>query len=300
MSAAASAPGSAPGSRPVRLGRISYLNVLPIYHPLEAGWVSHGFEVVSGPPAKLNGLIRAGELDLSACSSIEYARNPERYVLLPDLAIGSFGPVKSVLLVSRVPLARLAGESVLVTAESHTSAALLRIVLERVYGVRPAYRDCRGPVRQAMALGADDPAALAIGDEALALRGDPRFPYQLDLGEVWRDWTGLPFVFGVWVARREAVAERPEELAAAARLLVESKRAGVAAIEEMASLASLIYPKLTRAEIRRYFGRLVYDLGELEQQGLSRFFQCLAEHGFIESPPSLDILGRRQGIDSQG
>jgi len=274
----------------MRLGRICYLNVLPIYHPLEAGWLPHCFDIVSGPPARLNELIRAGSLDLSACSSIEYARNPERYLLLPDLAIGSRGPVKSVLLLSRVPLKELAARELLVTAETHTSAALLRVVLERVYRVRPVFKTAPGSVRQALAMGAREPAVLAIGDEALALRQDPGFPYQLDLGEVWRDWTGLPFVFGVWVARREAVKAAPEEVARAAWILREAKRIGVAAIEEVVGLASLSKPKLSRAEIRRYFGHLSYDLGCPEQQGLSRFFDCLAEHGVIPRAPGLDIL----------
>lgn len=278
-------------SRPaIRLGRISYLNVLPIYHPLEAGWVGHSFEIVSGPPAKLNGLIRAGSLDLSACSSIEYARNPDLYYLLPDLAIGSKGPVKSVLLLSSIPPADLDGKGLLVTAETHTSAALLRVVLERVYTVRPVFKTAPGSVRQALAKGADEPAVLAIGDEALALRHDQRFPYQLDLGEVWRDWTGLPFVFGVWVARREAAEADPEGVARGAALMREAKRIGVAAIEEVVSLAALTYSKLGRAEIRRYFNHLSYDLGEPEQEGLARFYDCLAEHGIIGQAPALEIL----------
>jgi chorismate dehydratase len=274
----------------MRLGRISYLNVLPIYHPLEAGWITHEFDIVSGPPAMLNGLIRAGKLDLSACSSIEYARNPHCYYLLPDLAIGSRGPVKSVLLLSRIPPNELNAKPLLVTAETHTSAALLRVVLEKVYNVRPAFKTAPGSVRQSLAMGADEPAVLAIGDEALAMRHDPSFPYQLDLGEVWRDWTGLPFVFGVWVARREAAQADPAKMVQAAALLCEAKRTGVAAIEEIVGLAALSNPKLTRSEIRRYFGHLSYDLGTKELEGLSRFFGCLAEHGIIQEPPPLEIL----------
>ena len=274
----------------MRLGRISYLNVLPIYHPLEAGWIRHTFDIVSGPPATLNGLIRTGDLDLSACSSIEYARNPHSYYLLPDLAIGSQGPVKSVLLLSSIPPGELDDKPLLVTAESHTSAALLRVVLKKVYNVRPAFKVAPGSVRQSLAMGADEPAVLAIGDEALALRHDPRFPYHLDLGEVWRDWTGLPFVFGVWVARREAAQADPVTMGQAAALLCEAKRAGVAAIEEVVSLAALSNPKLSRSEIRRYFGHLSYDLGAKEQEGLSLFFSCLAEHGIIQEAPPLEIL----------
>jgi len=274
----------------MRLGRISYLNVLPIYHPLEAGWIKHGFDIVSGPPATLNELIRAGDLDLSACSSIEYARNSGSYYLLPDLAIGSCGPVKSVLLLSRIPPAELDGKPLLVTAESHTSAALLRVVLKKIFNVRPAFTTAPGSVRQSLAMGADEPAVLAIGDEALAMRHDPRFPYHLDLGEVWRDWTGLPFVFGVWVARRDAAQADPEGMAQAAALLCQAKRTGVAAIEEVVALAALSNPKLSHSEIRRYFGHLSYDLGAKEQEGLSLFFNCLAEHGIIQEPPGLKIL----------
>lgn len=273
-----------------RLGRIGYLNVLPIYHPLEAGWIPHDFDLTSGPPAELNQLIRQGGLDLSSCSSVEYARNPHLYRLLPDLAIGSRGPVKSVLLLSRIPIQDLADKTILVTAETHTSATLLRIVLERVYHMRPAFVAATSSLSLSMAAGATSPAMLAIGDEALSLRNHPEFPHQLDLGEVWRDWTGLPFVFGVWVARREAVERDPEGMRRAARLLVESKRAGVAAIEEVVSLAALAKTNMRRGEIRRYFDCLSYDLGEPEQTGLKLFFQYLAEHGFITIPPPLDIL----------
>lgn len=273
-----------------RLGRIGYLNVLPIYHPLEAGWLKHGFTFTSGPPAELNRLIRAGGLDISSVSSVEYARHPERYLLLPDLAIASRGPVKSVLLLSRVPVETLGGKPLLVTSESHTSAALLRIVLDRVFGVAPRYETAPHSIRQALALGHEAPAVLAIGDEALFLRTDPRFPHQLDLGEVWRGWTGLPFVFGVWVVRREAALAQPEKALDAARLLAESKRIGVAAIEEIVSLAALTKSALSRAELRRYFDRLGYDLGPEEQAGLRRFFDCLAENRLIEAAPELNIL----------
>ena len=87
----------------LRMGRIGYLNVLPIYHPLEAGILPHDYELVSGPPALLNTMMACGELHVSSCSCFEYASRPERYQLVEDLSIGSHGPVMSVLLLSRVP-----------------------------------------------------------------------------------------------------------------------------------------------------------------------------------------------------
>ena len=119
-------------AKPIVLGKIGYLNVLPIYEPLEAGRVPHRFVIRSGPPSTLNELMRRGELDLSACSSIEYARNPADYLLVPDLAIGSRGPVQSVQLLSRVPLARLDGERVLISSHTHTSAALLMLLVPNI------------------------------------------------------------------------------------------------------------------------------------------------------------------------
>ncbi|MFP5238353.1 MAG: menaquinone biosynthetic enzyme MqnA/MqnD family protein [Acidobacteriota bacterium] len=275
----------------MRVGRISYLNVLPIYLPLEAGWMEHGFEFVQGPPAALNELARAGGLDISSCSSVEYARNPERYLLLPDLAIGSKGPVKSVLLLSRVAPETLGDKSVLVTAETHTSAVLLRIALSDVYGIRPQFVAAPGSIRESLDAGATPQAVLAIGDEALSMRSDERFPYQLDLGELWRDWTGLPFVFGVWVARRESWNADRAGMLAAADLLRRSKEAGVAAIDKVVELASLAHTRMTRPQLRNYFDHLSYELGAPEQEGLSRFFASMAEHGVIPRAPRLEILG---------
>ena len=93
----------------LRMGRINFLNVLPIYHPLEAGIIPHDFELVSGPPALLNNMMAAGELHVSSCSCIEYARHPGQYYLVRDLSIGSNGPVMSVLLLSPQTAAGSAG-----------------------------------------------------------------------------------------------------------------------------------------------------------------------------------------------
>ena len=110
----------------LRMGRIGYLNVLPIYHPLEAGILPHDYELVSGPPALLNTMMARGELHVSSCSCFEYASRPERYQLVEDLSIGSHGPVMSVLLLSRVPFDQLEGQESLISGETHTSVALLR------------------------------------------------------------------------------------------------------------------------------------------------------------------------------
>ena len=100
------------GKAPLRMGRIGYLNVLPIYHPLESGILPHDYDIISGPPAVLNTMMARGELHVSSNSCFEYARHPEQYYLIEDLSIGSRGPVMSVLLLSRVPVERLDGKMI--------------------------------------------------------------------------------------------------------------------------------------------------------------------------------------------
>lgn len=273
---------------PVRLGRIGYLNVLPIYNPLESGAVAHDFVIESGPPARLNQIMEAGGLDLSACSSIEYARRPERYLLVPDLAIGSCGPVQSVLLLSRVPLDR--ARTILVSAQTHTSAALMRVMLAERFGLRPSFES--GDIQSRLAAGEPPQAFLAIGDEALRLRRHPEYPYSLDLGSEWNAWTGLPFIFGVWIVSREAAARLGPRLDEAVRTLLAAKAHGAARLGDYARLGAS-QGILDEPTLRSYFRGLVYDLGPEEQEGLRAFYAKLAQAGAIPAAPRLEFYQPR-------
>lgn len=276
-----------PTDAPIRLGRISYLNVLPIYHPIESGAVKGPLSVVSAPPAELNRLARAGELDVSACSSFEYASAPDDYLLVPNLAIGSRGHVRSVLLLSRLPVARLDGRSVRISYQTHTSVALLRLFLEKRVGVDVTF--ATGDVTSALARGERPDAFLAIGDEAMRLRDHPDYPHRWDLGSVWLDWTHLPFIFGVWIARRDAAARQPGAVAEACRALVRAKDWSAARPDLVARLAAG-QGGFAEADMRAYFEGLVYDFGPREQEGLSVFFDMLAEASIIPAAPRLEFL----------
>jgi len=273
-----------PSSQP-RLGRIGYLNVLPVYHPLEAGIIPHDFEIVSGPPALLNAMMERGELHASSGSCIEYARRPERYLLVADMAIGSNGPVMSVLLLSRVPVEELDGETIRISGESHTSVALLKLLLAR-QGVRAHFES--GLV-SAKILSPDPPTAfLAIGDEALRLRDHPDYPHRLDLGEAWRAWTGLPFVFGLWFVSRKAVEQKVFSCNPAA-LLQTGRDWGLANMEAILDLTAYGCP-LTREELVRYYAGLVYHLRERELEGLRLFYARLHEAGLLDAVPALEFF----------
>lgn len=274
----------------LRLGRIGYLNVLPVYYPLETGKVPHSFEIVSGIPSHLNELMAQGELDLSPVSSIEYARHPERYFILPHLSISSRskheGEVQSVLLLSRQPIDRLDGETIWVSTQSHTSVALLKalfaLYLEKQVHFKPAA--CSQAIE-----GGDHPAAfLAIGNEALQLRQHPLYPYHWDLGKAWFDWTGLPFVFALWVIQRKAVERGNGRLDPAVRGLLSAKEWGLSHLDEICTQAAgegiLGIPKL-----HDYYDHLGYDLQTEEQRSLALFYSCLHRVGEVNAVPELHL-----------
>src|SRR5690348_9427797 len=195
----------------LRVGRIPYINCYPVYGAVDRAAVRLDATLIDGVPTELNRRMAAGTLDVSVVSAVEYARDAKRYVLLPDLAISCDGPVRSVLLFSKVPAEQLDGCRVLVSRSSMTSVALLELLFEHVWAARPQFVPANAELTDVEGFGNEEhDARLVIGDAALLLgsrlRGRRRVPadYQhaYDLGEEWKHWTGLPFVFAVWVAQR--------------------------------------------------------------------------------------------------
>ena len=271
----------------VRLGRIGYLNVLPIHHPLETGVIPNDFEIVAGPPAELNVLMDAGKLDLSGCSSVEYARHPEKYYLIPDIAIGSRGPVQSVLLLSRKPVEELDGGTILVSAQTHTSAALLRVLLAELWQIEAEY--VTGDATALLAAGERPEAILCIGDEALELRYHEDYPVRTDLGEAWRQLTGEPFIFGVWIASRRSFARDEATVRQACETLMAARRWGTDHLAELCVLAAQ-GSRLNQREMCSYFVGLLYDFAEPEVRGLTLFYERLVKHGIIDRVPPISFL----------
>lgn len=272
----------------LRMGRISYLNVLPIYYPLEAGILPHDYELVSGPPALLNQMMGRGELQVSSCSCFEYARDPGRYYIVDDLSIGSRGPVMSVLLLSRLPLPQLDGREILISGESHTSVALLRLLMRDRYGLD--VRFATGQVSPALRSATPPVAFLAIGDEALRLRNHNDYPIRLDLAEEWRKWTGLPFIFGLWVISREAV-EKGLIMSDPGELLRQGRDWSMAHMDIILNLTAYGCP-LNREELATYYhDGLLYTLRGEEVDGLRLFYAKLARAGLIGSEPALRFFG---------
>ena len=218
---------------------------------------------------------------------LEYASRPERYQLVEDLSIGSHGPVMSVLLLSRVPFEQLEGQEILISGETHTSVALLRLIMRDRFKLNVTFTT--GQVTPALR-GKNPPVAfLAIGDEALRLRNHPEYPHRLDLAEAWRDWTGLPFIFGLWVVSR-AAAEAKLFTSDPGALLRQGRDWGLEHMDVILDLTAHGCP-LSREELAFYYSKgLVYTLGKEEQRGLSLFYQMLADAGMIAKAPALEFF----------
>lgn len=255
---------------PLRVGRIADLNMYPLYHRLESA-ASPGLAFRDGRPAELNAAVLAGELDVSAMSSIEYARNASSLRLLPAASITARGAVASIQLFSRVPFAEVA--SVAVTPASATSVALLRILL----GPDPTFEVLRAPPTAALER---LDGVLLIGDEALAGTIDGFAPHATDLGEAWRELTGLPMVFAVWAARADVAERRWKELEMLAGVLEEARTAFAADPSPVVAAARERYP-FPAEFIAEYLGRLSYELGDEERAGLARFLDLAAGAGLI-------------------
>lgn len=270
----------------MRLGRIPYINCFPVYGAVDRGIVPLEATLVDGVPTTLNRMMAEGTLDVSVVSAVEYARDSERYLLLPDLAISCDGPVRSVMLFSHEPAETLTGKRVVVSRSSMTSVHLLELLFEHVWKARPEF--VPGDA-EADTLGrdtADIAGRLVIGDAALMLqRADhplatavgASYRHVYDLGAEWRDWTGLPFVFAVWVAQRTTPVAEALALHAS---LIRSRDWGMQHLPELSAQASRA-TGVPVTECRHYFDGLDWRLGLKELEGLAEFFRRLELAGRV-------------------
>ena len=265
-------------SRP-RVGHIQFLNCLPIYWGLVRSGALLDVELTKDTPDRLNDMLVAGDLDIGPISLVEYLRNADDLLLLPDLAVGSDGPVLSVNLVSQVPLDTLDGRRVALSSTSRTSVLLARMWLAEVHGVAPDYFDCP-PDLSTMLLEAD--AAVLIGDAALRATYDaPRRGLSVyDLGQVWREWTGLPMVFAVWAARRDYAEANPGLVKDVHAAFVGSRDDALAHVDEVAEQAAR-WEIFDAATLVTYFRTLDFSLGARQVEGLVEFGRRAAAVGAI-------------------
>jgi chorismate dehydratase len=246
----------------IRLGRIGYVNMAPVFYRLEAE-----VDELVGVPTDLNRCLLDGECDLAPISSIEYARHAERLRILPRLCVSSEGAVDSIQLVSRTPLERV--RTVAVTPESATSVVLTKVLL---------------PEAEHVPLGEDADAKLLIGDAALKSAFEDPTPHY-DLGRLWLERTGLPMVFAVWAAPEPV----PLGLSQLEDALVASVRLARAEPERLAYEASERYG-YPAGFLARYFEKLRYRFGPRERAGLLTFLELARDVGELDTVPELRFV----------
>ena len=255
------------------------MNCLPIYWGLVRSGALLDIDLTKDTPDNLNQMLIDGRLDIGPISLVEYLRNAEDLVLLPDVAVGSDGKVLSVDLVAQRPLSELDGRPVALGSTSRTSVLLAQLWLREVHGVSPRYFTCPPDVN-AMMLEAD--AAVVIGDVALrATYEGPRRGLDIhDLGQAWKDWTGLPMVFAVWAARRDFAIANPGIVKDVHAAFVNSRDEALLHVDEVARQAAR-WEIFDAATLANYFRTLDFSLGDRQIEGVVEFSRRAAAVGAI-------------------
>ncbi|SHJ71082.1 chorismate dehydratase [Malonomonas rubra DSM 5091] len=271
------------------LGVIHYLNCVPFFHFLR----ENGFkgELVPGVPSALNTLLQQGKLDASPSSSFEYALHWRDYLLLPDHSISSAGKILSVLLFSPVDPSELTETEIAITGESATSINLLRVILREFYqleSVCDAVPDV--PVEELIA---QQRPALLIGDRALKMAANcPAGMQVYDLGELWHQHTGLPFVFALWMIRRDSLKGHAAEIEALSGQLHNSCRQLMAAPDAVAEKYTEACG-LQKQQIVDYWHCIDYRLSEQYRAGLLLFFKLCVKYQLLPEMPELEFIEAR-------
>lgn len=258
-----------------RLGAVNYLNSRPLIETLGARLPS--VEVRVDFPSRLADQLAAGTLDVALAPSIELFRR-RNWVVVSDACVSADGPVGSVCLYSRRPIEKI---DVLALDEgSRTSAALVQILLRERFGVRPR---CVPLPIGATAADAPADAVMLIGDRGLSPAGG-HFELAWDLGDEWTKWTGLPFVFAMWIARPSAATA---ELSAG---LSAARDDGLGLLPQIARQAAEGL-NVTAERCMSYLrDHLLFHLGPGQREALARFYDLAVRHDF--APPGAALTFR--------
>lgn len=241
----------------MRIGAVSYLNTKPLVYGLAELAPQH--ELVFDLPSRLADGLASGVYDVALIPSIEYFQNPV-YSIVSDACIACRGPVRSVKLFSRVPLDSIG--SLALDEGSRTSVALVRILLQQQFGIAP--RLLPFPI-DTLPESIDADALLMIGDRAMH-RPSGNFQAEWDLGDVWRRWSKLPFVFAMWVGNGKLA-----EFSELAQSLQNARDLGTANIEQIARQEHAAVG-LSLDDCLTYLrDHLHFELGPEERAGMDLF-----------------------------
>jgi len=273
-----------------KVGRIDFINTTPVYYGIDKRKVDCPGIEVKGPPATLNRMLQSGEIQISSVSSVAYAQNFPRWLILPDLSISANGPVLSVLLCFRKPIDEYRSVTVGLSDKSDSSKALTKIILEEFYNLKPVYKE----TNLSEGLPRDLDGILVIGDDAFNLNWKEFFPYTIDLGEFWVNKTGSPFVFGLWAVNRNFAQEHPDKTASVVAALHQSVSLGKSNIRDAAGLAAH-RTNMSHDNCQEYLENIEYGLTDGHIAGLIRFFDLLKRRGDLDNRVRCIFWDRSEG-----
>jgi chorismate dehydratase len=265
------------------VGRVPFLVCAPFFHSTLGG--AEGIRFVDGVPSALNRALHAGTIDCAPSSSIEYGLRHREYKLFPGISTSSKLEMKSVLLLSQEPWEELGGRPVALSPDSDTSNLLFRILCARRFKVRPEIRSAEYAPEGGLA------AAVFIGDKALAESLSGRWPHRYDLADVWAKWQGLPFSFGLWMVRREALELKPAVAARFHGLLRDSLASFRADPGKALDAWTRAYPNaLPRDHMLAFYETADYGFTPEHRESLERFYRLAFQEGHLPEMPVIETV----------
>lgn len=263
---------------------------MPIYWGLARTGTLLDLELTKDTPEKLNDQLVRGDLDISPISLVEFLRNADDLVAFPDVAVGCDGPVMSCVIVSQVPLDQLDGSRVALGSTSRTAVRLAQLLLAEQHHVTPDYYRCPPDLGLMMQ---EAEAAVLIGDAALraSLHDAPRLGLQVhDLGQMWKDWTGLPFVFAVWAARKDFLAREPRVTRQVHEAFLNSRDVSLREVDQVAKQAAR-WEAFDAELLERYFRTLDFRFGADQLAGVREFARRTGATTGYPSDVHIELLG---------
>lgn len=261
----------------IKLGSVPFLNVRPLVFSLEEDLVEHDFEILYTPPSELSQMLFTKKVDLGLLPVAELIRNVG-YSVVPNISISSFGKVESVVLLSKSSISEI--KTIAVDARSRSSTALLRIILEVFNDISPTY--VRREPDDRFLNGVD--GGMLIGNSGLKINNYPPRGYMVfDLGEIWTDITGLPFVYAVYAVNRGV------HLGKNLQALETAKSMGLKLVKKIAKIESEKIGLSEEICLRYMTQRIRYDLGEKEIEGILAYGKFLSELEEIKEVRDLQI-----------
>lgn len=277
----------------LRISRITYTNVWPIFHFFDPSRFSDEIELIPQVPSQLNRQMAEGKIDIGPISSFAYAEHANDYVLLPNLSVSAYGKVGSINLFLKKDLRSAANSKIALTNTSATSVNLLKIILEGFIGGRPEYLTMEPKLDEMMKV-AD--GALLIGDEALLAcwENEHKNHYtMIDLGNEWLERTNRWMTFAVWAVRKEILDSEPELLYKVYQEFMRSKRMGKEKVDIIIDKSISNYGG-TKEFWHQYFSGLTHDFSNDQINGLEYYFKNAEKIGVLKKAPKVEVIDFNQ------